>query len=172
MNEKINKIQALLAELESEMEASKREEVKVVENDATLTTLIKRSGVADQILTTMERANVAQARVEKIMGMKMFPEEIKKNTYVFFKERKSPLNNEEIELLTMMGDFTIPEVGSKFDKGVMQDSLKPADFSNGTVEKVLCPQLKSKKLQFQSCSYKKKVVWLTTLLFFHKKGDI
>ena len=166
MNEKINKIQSLLAELESEMEASKKEEVRVDENDATLATLIKRSGVADQILTTMERANVAQAivgeystaleRVEKIMGMKMFPEEIKKNTYVFFKERKSPLNNEEIELLTMMGDFTIPEVGSKFDKGVMQDSLKPADFSNGTVEKVLCPQLKSKNYSFKAVVVRRK----------------
>lgn len=166
MNEKINKIQALLAELESEMEASKKEEVRVDENDATLATLIKRSGVADQILTAMERANVAQAivgeystaleRVEKIMGMKMFPEEIKKNTYVFFKERKSPLNNEEIELLTMMGDFTIPEVGSKFDKGVMQDSLKPADFSNGTVEKVLCPQLKSKNYYFKAVVVRRK----------------
>ena len=166
MNEKINKIQALLAELESEMEASKKEEVRVDENDATLATLIKRSGVADQILTTMERANVAQAivgeystaleRVEKIMGMKMFPEEIKKNTYVFFKERKSPLNNEEIELLTMMGDFMIPEVGSKFDKGVMQDSLKPADFSNGTVEKVLCPQLKSKNYSFKAVVVRRK----------------
>ena len=166
MNEKINKIQALLAELESEMEASKKEEVRVDENDATLATLIKRSGVADQILIAMERANVAQAivgeystaleRVEKIMGMKMFPEEIKKNTYVFFKERKSPLNNEEIELLTMMGDFTIPEVGSKFDKGVMQDSLKPADFSNGTVEKVLCPQLKSKNCSFKAVVVRRK----------------
>ena len=166
MNEKINKIQALLAELESEMEASKKEEVRVDENDATLATLIKRSGVADQILTAMERANVAQSivgeystaleRVEKIMGMKMFPEEIKKNTYVFFKERKSPLNNEEIELLTMMGDFTIPEVGSKFDKGVMQDSLKPADFSNGTVEKVLCPQLKSKNYCFKAVVVRRK----------------
>lgn len=166
MNEKINKIQALLAELESEMEASKKEETRVDENDATLATLIKRSGVADQILTAMERANVAQSivgeystaleRVEKIMGMKMFPEEIKKNTYVFFKERKSPLNNEEIELLTMMGDFTIPEIGSKFDKGVMQDSLKPADFSNGTVEKVLCPQLKSKNYSFKAVVVRRK----------------
>ena len=166
MNEKINKIQALLAELESEMEASKKEETRVDENDATLATLIKRSGVADQILTAMERANVAQSivgeystaleRVEKIMGMKMFPEEIKKNTYVFFKERKSPLNNKEIELLSMMGDFMIPEIGSKFDKGVMQDSLKPADFSNGTVEKVLCPQLKSKNYCFKAVVVRRK----------------
>lgn len=166
MNNKINKIQALLAELESEMEASKKEETRVDENDTTLATLIKRSGVADQILTAMERANVAQfivgeystalERVEKIMGMKMFPEEIKKNTYVFFKERKSPLNNEEIELLSMMGDFIIPEVGSKFSSGVMQDSLKPADFSNGKVEQVLCPQLKSKNYSFKAVVVRRK----------------
>lgn len=166
MNEKINKIQAPLVKLESEMEVSKKEEVRVDENDATLAILIKRSGVADQILTAMERANVAQSivgeystaleRVEKIMGMKMFPEEIKKNTYVFFKERKSPLSDKEIELLSMMGDFMIPEVGSKFDKGVMQDSLKPADFSNGTVEKVLCPQLKSKNYSFKAVVVRRK----------------
>ena len=166
MNTKIEKIQALLAELESEMEASKKEEVRVDEDDATLTMLIKRSGVADQILTAMEEAGVAASivgeyytaleRVEKLMGMKMFPEEIKKNTYVFFKERKSPLSDKETELLSMMGDFTIPEVGSKFDKGVMQDSLKPADFSNGTVEKVLCPQLKSRNYSFKAVVVRRK----------------
>lgn len=166
MNEKINKIQALLAELESEMEASKKEETRVDENDATLATLIKRSGVADQILSAMEEANVAQSivgeystaleRVEKLMGMKMFPEEIKKNTYVFFKERKSPLSDKETELLSMMGDFTIPEIGSKFDKGVMQDSLKPADFSCGKVEKVLCPELKSKNYSFKAVVVRRK----------------